>query len=65
MSNTRLLITCTLCNAEYDDTYVEWCECESVASSPICPTCWFCCCDASLSVVGVRPQPYLAPMPPL
>ena len=52
MSNRRnavpnyALQTCHVCRAEYDPFYAEWCTCDRLSRSLICPDCLTCFCDA-------------------
>jgi len=40
------LQTCPRCRAEYDPFYAEWCSCDRLSRSLICPDCLTCFCEA-------------------
>lgn len=46
---THPLKTCHRCAAEYDPDYAEWCGCDRLARSLVCPGCLECFCDAPVA----------------
>jgi hypothetical protein len=57
MSAARPLLNCTNCAAEYDQDYIERCECDICFQPPLCPTCWSCLCESG---IGGGPQYHFA-----